>query len=57
MTLLSNVMVLISTHEDSHRITFLSKSTADLRFCIIYQHFLSHRLFSLSRLFRALYPE
>ena len=57
MTLLSNVVVLISTHEDSHRITFLSKSTADLRFCTIYQHFLSHRLFSLSRLFRALYPE
>ena len=51
MTPLLNAMLLISTHNNSHRITFLSKSSVDLGFCMIYQHFLNHRLCSLYRLF------
>ena len=39
MTLLLNAVLLISTYEYSYRITFLSKDTVDLRFCLIYQRF------------------
>ena len=57
MTLLSNAMILISIHENSYCITFLSKNTVDLQFCMIYQHFLIHRLCSIHRLFHVLFSE
>ena len=57
MTLLLNAVVLISTHENSYRITFLSKNTVNLWFWMIYQRFLSHRLCSLCSLFHVLISE
>ena len=60
MTKLLNAMVLIFTHENDHPITFLSntaKSTVDLRFCMIYQYFLSQCLCSRYRLFHVLFSE
>ena len=57
MTLLLNAVVSISTHENCHCITFVSKNTVDLRFCMIYQRFLSHRLCILYRLFHVLFSE
>ena len=49
MILLLIVDLLISIHENSPHITFLSKSTVGLQFCMIYQHFLSH--FSKQKVF------
>ena len=57
MTLFSNAVVLISTHENSYHITFIFKNTVDLRFCVIYQHFLSQHFYSLYSWFHVLFSE
>ena len=54
MKLLLNAGALISTHENSYRITFLSKNIVHLQFRMIYQHFLSH-YHCLHRLFHVLF--
>ena len=46
MTLLLNAVLLISTHENSHRTNFLSKSTADFQFCVICQNLLIFVVFA-----------
>ena len=38
MALVLHIVDLISADENCHRITVLSKSTADLRFYMIYEH-------------------
>ena len=55
MTLLLNAVVLSFTHENSYRVTLLFKSTVGLRFFMIYQHSLSHRVRILYRLFHVLF--
>lgn len=53
MTLLLNAVVFL--HENGHCITFFSKSSVDIQFCMIYQYFLNHRLCNLYWLFHVLF--
>ena len=53
MTLLLNAVVFL--HENGHCITFFSKSSVDIQFCMIYQYFLNHRLCNLYWLLHVLF--